>query len=119
MINHTTLSKIKLGSIFLIICLATFTSHAQTSHTGMRNITAMEIAADMAPGLNLWNTLDAHCNWKGDDQGLVTETCWGNPYTTPEIIAGMAQRGFKTLRLPVTYYMHTGCLLYTSDAADD
>lgn len=81
---------------------------AQTAYTGMRDITAIQITEDMAPGVNLWNTLDAHCSWNGDDQGLVTETCWGNPYTSPEMIAGIAQRGFKTLRLPVTWYMHTG-----------
>lgn len=96
--------------ILLTICVALLHSPmiAQTSHTGMRDMTGLELTEDMAPGINLFNTLDASCTWLGKDQGLVTETCWGQPYTTPEMIASFAQRGFKTLRLPVTWYMHTG-----------
>ena len=78
---------------------------AQTSHTGIRGITAIEATIEMAPGINLFNTLDAHGNWVS---GLETETMWGNPYTTPEMIESMADRGFKTLRLPVTWYNHMG-----------
>lgn len=77
---------------------------AQTSHTGIRGITAMEVTGEMAPGLNLFNTLDADCG----SQGLASETCWGNPYTTHEMIDSMASRGFKTLRIPVTWNNHTG-----------
>ncbi|MDC0584201.1 cellulase family glycosylhydrolase [Bacteroidales bacterium] len=73
--------------------------------TAMRKISAMEIAADMAPGINLLNTLDAHGSWVS---GLKTETCWGKPYTTFEIVKSMADRGFKTLRIPVTWKQHIG-----------
>ena len=77
--------------------------YANTAYTEMRNITALELTADMAPGINLWNTLDAAC---GSPAGLESETCWGNPVTTLAMISDLKERGFKTLRLPVTWYNH-------------
>ncbi|HIZ56527.1 MAG TPA: cellulase family glycosylhydrolase [Firmicutes bacterium] len=47
----------------------------------------------MQPGWNLGNTFDA----------LGEETAWGNPKTTREMIDFVAQSGFKSLRLPVTW----------------
>lgn len=102
--NLKRMKKVQLaamiGSLFIGSALS-----AQTSHTGMRGITALAATADMAPGVNLWNTLDAYC---GPTQGLESETCWGQPKTTPAIIKTIKDRGFKTLRLPVTWYNHTG-----------
>ena len=78
---------------------------SQTSHTGMRGISGIEVTSDMAPGLNLFNTLDAYC---GPSQGLESETCWGNPKTTVEMVAAFKERGFRTLRIPTTWYNHMG-----------
>ncbi|MBX2841847.1 MAG: cellulase family glycosylhydrolase [Flammeovirgaceae bacterium] len=74
----------------------------------MRDITGLEIAKEMAPGVNLWNTLDASCWWLPVPHGLESEVCWQQPYTTPEMVASIAERGFKTLRIPVTWYNHMG-----------
>lgn len=69
----------------------------------------------MAPGVNLWNTLDAVCGAPAD---LGSETCWGNPRTTKAMITDMKNRGFKTLRIPVTWYNHMGSAPnYTIDRA--
>ena len=65
----------------------------------IRNLTSFEIAAEMKTGWNLGNSLDA----EGPD-----ETFWGNPVTTPEMIRAIADRGFKTLRVPVTWRFHQG-----------
>lgn len=70
-----------------------------TAFTEMRNITAMELVADMKSGINLGNTLDAETD---------EETGWGNPLTTKAMIDAIAARGFKTLRLPVTWRFHMG-----------
>lgn len=59
----------------------------------------MDFVADMGVGWNLGNTLDAH----GDD-----ETAWGNAYTTQEMIDMVKERGFNTLRIPVTWQFHLG-----------
>lgn len=93
--------------VLAIACLviAPFNLSAQTSHTGIRDITGLEIVAEMAPGVNLWNTLDA--NGPGCE-GLNSETCWGNPFTTLEMITDIKERGYNTLRIPVTWYNHLG-----------
>ncbi len=56
---------------------------------------AAKIIANMTVGWNLGNTLDS--------QGSV-ETAWGNPMTTQEMIDAVAEAGFNTVRLPVTWY---------------
>ena len=56
---------------------------------------------DMKAGWNLGNTLDAHAS-----ADLTSETSWGNPKTTPEMIQAIAQEGFHTLRIPVTWSKH-------------
>ena len=65
----------------------------------MRNISSMELVADMGTGLNLGNTLDVENRDK---------TFWGNPITTEAMIDAIAQRGFKTIRIPVTWRFHMG-----------
>src|SRR5690606_16597384 len=39
----------------------------------------------------------------GDD-----ETSWGNPRITRELIAGVKDKGFNSIRIPVTWYQHQG-----------
>ncbi|MNO25285.1 Endoglucanase D precursor [compost metagenome] len=53
----------------------------------------------MQPGWNLGNTLDA----TGAD-----ETSWGNPAVTQELIKKIAAQGYKSIRIPVTWDVHTG-----------
>lgn len=65
----------------------------------MRGLSPTEIVADMKTGWNLGNSLDA----EGPD-----ETFWGNPATTQAMIDVVANRGFKTLRVPVTWRFHQG-----------
>lgn len=96
--------------VFATLCILfnAFLLEAQTAFTGMRDITGLEIAEEMAPGVNLYNTLDAVCWWCEQHNGLESETVWGQPYTTPEMIEAIAARGFKSLRLPVTWFNHMG-----------
>ncbi|MEP2239738.1 MAG: glycoside hydrolase family 5 protein [Maribacter sp.] len=65
----------------------------------MRDISPKEFVLDMGSGWNLGNTLDT------ED---VDVTAWGNPLTTKAMIDEIANMGFKTLRLPVTWQYHTG-----------
>ncbi|KPM30791.1 Endo-1,4-beta-xylanase A precursor [Croceitalea dokdonensis DOKDO 023] len=65
----------------------------------MRGLSPTEIVADMKTGWNLGNSLDV----EGPD-----ETLWGNPATTQAMIDEVANRGFKTLRVPVTWRFHQG-----------
>lgn len=54
---------------------------------------------NMQPGWNLGNSLDA----VGAD-----ETAWGNPRITKELIQKIADQGYKSIRIPVTWDAHIG-----------
>ncbi|WP_339279619.1 cellulase family glycosylhydrolase [Paenibacillus sp. FSL W8-1187] len=52
----------------------------------------------MQPGWNLGNTFDA----------IGDETSWGNPRTTKDLVEAVAGQGYRSLRLPVTWFHRTG-----------
>ena len=64
---------------------------------GKFTISVNDIAADMGAGWNLGNTLEANSG------GIPSETAWGNPEASQEIIDMVADAGFKTIRVPVSY----------------
>lgn len=61
---------------------------------------------DLGTGWNLGNTLDAHNADSFINQPENTETSWGQPMTTKEMIDGLARSGIKTIRLPVSWTPH-------------
>lgn len=63
--------------------------------------TAFEITEDMQIGWNYGNSLDAT-----GGSGLDTETSWGNPKATQEMMDAVKAKGFNTVRLPTTWYLH-------------
>ena len=73
---------------------------------------AAQLVADMGAGWNLGNTLEASNN------GLPSETAWGNPVVTQALIDRVRASGFKTIRIPVSYLGHIGAgPSYTINAA--
>lgn len=56
-----------------------------------------QITEAMGLGWNLGNQLEASSG------GLPSETCWGNPEITKELIDTIKAQGFKTVRIPVSY----------------
>lgn len=64
------------------------------------SLTALEVASKMYPGWNLGNTLEA----TGD--GLGSETSWQTTKTTQEIITFVKTSGFKSVRIPCSWYIH-------------
>ena len=75
-----------------------------------------ELVQQMGMGYDLSNTLDAYIAKETQyDQGLSSETCWGNPYTTEEMIESYVSKGFKSLRIPVTWHNHFIDKDYTID----
>lgn len=69
----------------------------------MRDLTPAELVAEMKTGWNLGNSLDAY-----GGSGLNTETSWGNPKTTKEMIDAVSDKGFDVIRIPVTWGPHMG-----------
>lgn len=67
---------------------------------------AMSAVAAMQPSWNLGNTLDA----------IPTETSWGNPLTTKALFDTLRHNGYRSVRIPVTWYPHQGAApSYTID----
>ncbi len=69
----------------------------------IRDISAAELVSEIKIGWNLGNTLDAT-----GGAGIGSETSWGNPFTTREMIDAVKEAGFNTLRLPTTWEKHLG-----------
>ena len=75
---------------------------ACASEQKLTGLTAAEIVAQMGLGWNLGNTFDAH---HGNTRDVYSqEQSWGNPKVTPEMIHKVKEAGFKTIRIPVTWY---------------
>ncbi|MEQ9266387.1 MAG: glycoside hydrolase family 5 protein, partial [Balneolaceae bacterium] len=88
----------------LVLCLFIFVSCSKDSPTSsgdgtIRDITSFELVSEMGSGWNLGNSFDAI----GED-----ETVWGNPHTTRAMIDEISARGFKTIRIPITWGSHLG-----------
>lgn len=77
---------------------------------------AQSAVTHMGLGWNLGNSLDANSGNAGNmwiecwsqRRPVDYETSWGQPATTRELIHMMKEAGFKTVRVPVTWYPHIG-----------
>ncbi|MBN2531707.1 MAG: cellulase family glycosylhydrolase [Spirochaetales bacterium] len=96
--NNITMKQ-KRKPIFIMILIAFLLASSTVLFAQMRNITGYELVDDMKLGWNLGNSFDS----LGGD-----ETAWGNPVTTRELIDMIAARGFKTVRIPVSWGEHVG-----------
>lgn len=67
-------------------------------------LTAFEITEEMKIGWNVGNSLDATSQL--DNPGLSSETAWGNPKISQELIDAVKAKGFNTIRIPTTWYQH-------------
>ncbi|MNB90589.1 Endoglucanase D precursor [compost metagenome] len=87
-------------STLLLLMLVSPNISAAASAAKKPKPTAMQTYVDaMQPGWNLGNTLDA----TGAD-----ETSWGNPKVTKELIKKIADQGYRSIRIPVTWDVHIG-----------
>lgn len=57
------------------------------------NMTSIQLTQQMGAGWNLGNTLEA----------IGSETAWGNPVATQELIDAIKAAGFKSIRIPVAW----------------
>ena len=69
---------------------------------------SISFAQSLGQGWNLGNTLEACEKHSTEKAGLETETMWGNPETTKELLAFVKECGFDTVRIPVTWAQHLG-----------
>lgn len=79
----------------------------ETSDDGIvrEELTATEFAYLLGNGINLGNTMEAYGRPQFGTAADTSayETFWGQPETTQDIISGMHNAGFDTLRIPVSW----------------
>ncbi len=105
-------------SVILVVSMLCACTGKKTSSTGNDDSTdgkvdystmsAVEFAYLMGNGINLGNTMEATGARStyvttGTCDPSASETNWGQPITTQEMIQGMKDAGFDTLRIPVAW----------------
>ena len=67
--------------------------------------TSLEVVREMGNGTNLGNTMEAYGKKDLGTTGspLDYEQSWGMPITTKEMIQGLVEAGFSSLRIPVAW----------------
>lgn len=70
-----------------------------------KDLSASELTVLMGNGINLGNTMEAYGRISLGTEAPVSsyETFWSQPFTTQEMITGMKNAGFDTLRIPVAW----------------
>ncbi len=87
----------------LMLTLALLTSLPLTTHAEeLHGMTAHEIVARMGIGFNLGNTFDA--TGGAPEDVYSQEQSWGNPIVDAELIKRIADAGFTSIRIPITWY---------------
>ncbi len=89
------LSGLICAAMSVTAMVQTVSAETLLNEAALEEATAQEILADMGIGWNLGNTLDA-----------PSETSWGCPKTTQELISKVKDLGFNTVRIPVTWGGH-------------
>ncbi len=81
------------------------------------SLSALDIAQKMECGWNLGNSLDYRFGYGNYpwNSGLSAETAWGQVLTSERIIRTGIQNGYKTIRIPVTWFNHIVDRSYTID----
>lgn len=79
-----------------------------TENKPFPNVSVIETVKNMTVGWNLGNTLDAT-----GSGNIYSETTWGQPLTTKEMIDYLAESGIKTIRIPISWAKHMDKTTYT------
>lgn len=96
--------SISAAAVCMLSALGTTPINSDKAIAASDIMTPFEITENMQIGWNLGNTLDS--TGKSDKPGLSSETAWGNPKASQELINAVKAKGFNTLRIPITWYQH-------------
>ncbi len=94
------------------------TEPAEDYSAMMPELTALELVHLMGNGTNLGNTMEAcdtNIGSKYSYNPSYYETSWGQPLTTKEMIQGMKDAGFDTLRIPCAWMTNATNLATNGD----
>ena len=107
---------------FSIACAMTVScfnmfGHAKIETSADFEKNAQQVVDEIILGWNLGNSLDSYTGTAIKNSGLSSETSWGNPTTTQEIIDMVKDTGINAIRVPVTWYNHMDADTYEIDEA--
>ncbi len=108
--------------LFIMLMTAALALACLTACAEGADKTALEVTPLMGLGTNLGNTFEA-CDANHGNTGVDPshyETLWGQPVTTREMIRGIHEAGFTTIRVPVAWMTNASHLNqgnYTLDKA--
>lgn len=96
-------SVLMLSSVLVSFSGCDSTDSKNENDADVANATeSVKFAAGLKMGWNLGNTLDAT-----DANDLESETSWGQPKATKELIEFVKKSGFTSIRIPVSWGNHT------------
>ena len=95
-------------SLFLALVIVVTAVPAKTvSAASGTDKTATQVVSDMRVGWNIGNSLDSYGQKANFPYTSSNETYWGNPKTTKALIDAVAEAGFNTIRIPVSWGQYT------------
>lgn len=96
--------KKRLFSAFmvLVVLLGLITMPKAVEGATFEDLNQNQIVANMGAAWNLGNSLEASIN------GTPSETAWGNTTITQSMMQAVANAGFDTIRIPVSYLSYIG-----------
>ena len=79
------------------------------------SLTSDRLAQNLGMGYCLSNSFESFYDRELTNQGISSEILWGNPYTSEEIINSYVEKGFKSIRIPITFHNHLIDFNYSID----
>lgn len=94
-----------INTFIIILLLISLVACKKEDEKDLRLMSSLEVTEIMGIGINLGNTMEAYGkeSYGVDAEIARYETHWGAPVTTKEMIQGMKDAGFDTLRIPVAW----------------
>lgn len=94
--------------IICAVCAAVVLVAAAGGISWWKSTESIRFVRNMGAGVNLGNTLDSRGvrEYMPDADDLAFESAWGNPRADEETFEAMADAGFHTVRIPVTWMDH-------------
>lgn len=94
--------------IICIVLSAAAIAAAAASVIRWNSQRGIRFVRQLGAGINLGNSLDVYRLKEKKPDASIEEylTYWGNPPATPELMRAIRQKGFSTLRIPVSWSEH-------------
>ena len=107
--HKTSMKRVRsVVTVLLVLMLLVTAMPAKTVYAaGSTNKSAAEVVSDMTVGWNVGNSLDSYGQSWAFPYTSLNETYWGNPATTKALIDAVAEAGFNTIRIPVSWGQYT------------